>query len=86
MRCAEGLSCLVPDPDEPDTVSLCYDCRAQDAIGVGGCEVEVGTFWDAVRCETRSGCSCEGADCEAAFESVDACLRAVGRTCAALAP
>ncbi len=86
IACALGLLCLVPDPLEDDTVSLCYDCRPQEAAGVGDCEMVIGVFWDGVRCRSVSGCRCEGRDCEAAYPSVEACERAVGLPCSVLAP
>lgn len=48
-------------------------CEAQDARGVGDCEMVLGVFWDGFRCSYVSGCSCEGEDCDAAYSSPAEC-------------
>jgi len=82
-RCAPGLRCLVFDPDEDDTVSLCFDCRPQDFVVSGGCEAALGVFWDGARCASYSGCRCDGDDCGAPFASLEACRRQTERPCSA---
>lgn len=84
IPCAPGLSCLVPDPNEPDTSSRCYDCRAQDAAGVGGCEMEIGVFFDGTRCVSISGCSCAGVDCDSPYPSIATCQSHTATPCSAL--
>jgi hypothetical protein len=49
------------------------DCAPQDARGVGACLAIVGIFWDGSRCRWHSGCSCEGADCDQGYESLESC-------------
>jgi hypothetical protein len=48
-------------------------CRAQDAAGVGPCDRFFGYAWDGKACVGVSGCSCEGADCGALHQSLEAC-------------
>lgn len=59
---------------------LQQDCRPQDARGEGACRASVGIFWDGVECQEKWGCSCAGADCSRAFDSVEQC-QAAHRTC-----
>jgi hypothetical protein len=56
-------------------------CRAQDARGVGPCDRFFGYAWDGQACVGISGCSCEGADCERLYQSLEAC-QAAHRACA----
>jgi hypothetical protein len=59
--CHDGEICATGTPN------LCTleaaDCGAQDAHGVGLCEMFMGYAWNGLTCEGMSGCSCEGADC-----------------------
>ncbi len=83
IPCAERLSCLVPDPDEPDTVSYCFACAAQRFTVSGECAMPIGIFWDGSACLAYSGCACEGEDCGVPYPSMAACQR-VARACAAV--
>lgn len=59
-------------------------CAPQDATAVGPCEAELGVRWDGSRCFAISGCSCEGPDCGALFDTVEACQAAyAGCSCRA---
>ncbi|HJL17537.1 MAG TPA: Kazal-type serine protease inhibitor domain-containing protein [Sandaracinaceae bacterium LLY-WYZ-13_1] len=60
-------SCVAADP-----------CAAQDARGSGECATPLGVYWDGRACRSVSGCECAGADCDDAFESVDACEAVYG--------
>jgi len=51
-------------------------CDPQDASGVGACEMIIGVFWDGFTCRYLSGCSCEGEDCDARYESIPECYLA----------
>jgi hypothetical protein len=53
-------------------------CRAQDARAQGPCnEVLDGVVWTGEHCvPLGSGCRCEGGDCDAVYESVEACVEA----------
>ncbi len=53
-------------------------CRAMDAKAQGLCEAEIGVIFDGTRCYMSSGCSCEGADCDRLYESVEQCESATG--------
>jgi len=64
LDCAGFTACRTPS------------CEAQDARGVGACAAIVGIFWDGSRCRWQSGCSCEGADCDSGYESLEECYAA----------
>lgn len=51
-------------------------CRDQDARGVGPCTLLLGWKWNGASCEGISGCTCEGADCDALFSTQAACAKA----------
>lgn len=55
-------------------------CQAQDARGVGLCQLYLGVVFTGSDCVGISGCSCEGADCGALFEDVETC-EAVNAAC-----
>ncbi|MFV8753823.1 hypothetical protein ACNOYE_25035 [Nannocystaceae bacterium ST9] len=46
---------------------------AQDAKGVGLCELFLGWAWNGMACEPLSGCSCEGSDCNNLYAELDIC-------------
>jgi hypothetical protein len=48
-------------------------CAAQDVMMVGGCEPAPVYFWNGSECVGQSGCSCEGADCDAVFPNQADC-------------
>lgn len=48
-------------------------CAAQDVVMVGGCEPAPVYFWNGTECVGQSGCSCEGADCDAVFPNQADC-------------
>lgn len=66
MCVAEGEGCIEPDCGR-------QLCDAQDAAGVGACEMVLGVRWTGGTCEVLSGCSCEGADCGGLFPSPEVC-------------
>ncbi|HJL15523.1 MAG TPA: hypothetical protein RMH99_07710 [Sandaracinaceae bacterium LLY-WYZ-13_1] len=49
-------------------------CAPMDARGEGPCAAFFGYAWDGERCAGLSGCACEGADCDATYETPEACL------------
>ncbi|MFK7988609.1 MAG: hypothetical protein AB8I08_21495 [Sandaracinaceae bacterium] len=51
-------------------------CGAQDAFGEGLCNALLGFKFDGAECVSFSGCSCLGADCDATYNSLDACVQA----------
>jgi hypothetical protein len=51
-------------------------CEAQDAAGVGDCKLLLGVAWNGESCVEIAGCECAGADCDALFDSVEACKTA----------
>jgi hypothetical protein len=60
------------------TISCQYGaaCAPQDARGVGLCAAFFGYAWNGSSCIGLSGCSCEGADCDEAYETPEACQMA----------
>ena len=73
----DGCSCV----DGPRNI-----CASMSAVGVGGCEAELGYVWDGGTCRSISGCSCEGADCARLAPTEAACLeahRSCSRACGA---
>ncbi|MBX3274628.1 MAG: hypothetical protein KF729_30460 [Sandaracinaceae bacterium] len=62
-------ACVTPEPGA---------CEPQDARGDGLCRLALGWVFDGARCAVASGCECLGADCDALFETEDACLRTYG--------
>ena len=54
----------------------CIPCAAQDATFIGSCEPAPLYAWDGAACVARTGCSCEGADCDALFADPTSCERA----------
>jgi hypothetical protein len=82
---AWGCSCEGADCAQAyETLEACeraytrceVSCAAQDAHGVGACRGSVGAFWNGAECTYQWGCSCEGADCARAFETIEACEEA----------
>lgn len=53
-----------------------HHCAAQDAEGVGACQLFFGVAWDGQQCVGISGCSCEGSDCDHLYETAEACTKA----------
>jgi hypothetical protein len=51
-------------------------CAPMDATGVGPCDQFFGYAWDGAACVGISGCSCEGGDCGALADSLEACHKA----------
>ena len=63
------------------------DCAPQDAYGQGPCDAFFGYAWSGSSCVSISGCECVGDDCDAIYESEEACLAAhdaCARTCGGL--
>lgn len=60
-------------------------CDAQDVRTEGLCDAWFGYFWTGRECAGLSGCSCLGADCDARYESIEACERAYS-SCGAPTP
>lgn len=55
-------------------------CEPQDVGGVGACDAAFGVFFLGDRCGWVSGCSCEGDDCDNAYEDEASC-EAAHRDC-----
>jgi hypothetical protein len=51
-------------------------CDAQDAQGMGACDLVLGVAWLGSYCGTLSGCTCTGADCDALYADLTACQEA----------
>jgi len=51
----------------------CHSCDAQEAVGEGPCDAELGIFWNGTACVSQSGCSCVGADCGSGWTEPAAC-------------
>ena len=77
-----GCSCVGTDCDNlfetldacEDVYSFCnQECTAQNAMGVGPCDAEVGIIWDGAACVSISGCECAGPDCGNVFETMQDC-------------
>lgn len=60
-----GCGCLEP----------LSECPPQDARGEGPCALVLGVAWDGDSCESLSGCNCVGDDCDAVYDSLEACQR-----------
>ena len=60
------------------TISCQYGaaCAPQDARGVGICAAIFGYAWNGSSCVGLGGCSCEGADCDEAYETSESCQAA----------
>jgi hypothetical protein len=82
--CAEGLvccneSCGICAPPDADCPAVeCEDptvpqCEPMDAASEGECETDLGYSFDGETCVALTGCSCEGEDCDALFESLAEC-------------
>ena len=48
-------------------------CAPQEAKGDGLCDAWFGYAWDGVSCQSISGCSCVGADCDKLYKTPDDC-------------
>lgn len=79
-HCGAGLECcnescgICVAPGEGCRAIGCVDpCGAQDAAGVGACDMHLGYRWNGSSCEPLGGCSCEGAACEGLFASAAEC-------------
>ncbi len=64
QACLDQYGQCLPEPP---------DCAPQDVAPVGGCEPELGWFWNGVECELLSACSCEGSDCDNLYASDGEC-------------
>ncbi len=51
-------------------------CAAQDARGVGACDLFLGYAWNGTSCVSLSGCSCTGAACRSLYSTPEACRAA----------
>ena len=80
-----GCKCVGDDCDNlsPDPKGCgiqfadCLDsCAADDAQGVGMCDMFFGFAWDGNACVGVSGCSCEGSDCDTLTFDKGACEKA----------
>jgi len=60
-------------------------CDAQEAEGVGFCDLYLGARWNGSDCESLSGCRCVGADCGRLHMSRESC-RAAYRGCVSIQP
>lgn len=90
QECGAGERCTVEDGDcdpppgcKPGNAcpAICYGvckqpCAAQDATGVGACDMFLGYKWDGKACTPTSGCSCTGADCNQLYRDEQTCLQA----------
>lgn len=65
-------------------------CAAQEARGVGECAAVFGyVYMGEIGCAMVGGCGCEGADCDALYDTSEACLEAHAmceRRCGGLTP
>ncbi len=79
MAAAAGISvrstgaCASTDAGTTDAASA---CAAQDASGVGACDLFLGYAWNGSTCVSLSGCSCSGAACRSLFSTPEACRAA----------
>ncbi|MGE0784567.1 MAG: hypothetical protein AB7S26_02690 [Sandaracinaceae bacterium] len=67
-------ACLSAGPPPPGAA-----CDPQDIVGVGDCRAIAGWSWNGTACEIV-GCSCSGSECDAMFDSIEAC-QAAFRSC-----
>lgn len=85
--CAQisGCRCVGPDCENGyDSLEACErlnrscieGCAAQDAMGEGLCDAEIGTFWNGSERVIRSGCGCAGAGCDQKYTDVARCMEA----------
>lgn len=65
-----GVSCTTVECEPPD------ECAPMDASPVELCEVLLGYAYDGEACVSLTGCSCEGSDCDALFDSLEDCQAA----------
>ena len=65
---ASGVNVLFDGPCE-----VPMPCDAQDIEPTGACALVLGVRWNGAECESFSGCSCVGADCDDRFPSLSAC-------------
>ena len=66
-------ACASTDAGATDAASA---CAAQDASGVGACDLFLGYAWNGSSCVGLSGCSCAGAACRSLFSTPEACRAA----------
>ncbi|HEY8430582.1 MAG TPA: hypothetical protein VIL20_19515 [Sandaracinaceae bacterium] len=76
----DGVTYLSPCDAFAAGVSVRHDgacraepCAAQDAAGEGPCDAELGLRWNGEACESVTGCTCAGTDCDALFSDRVAC-------------
>jgi len=62
-----------PDECEADVSGCAPYCEPMDALGVGPCAAILGWTFDGKRCQSLSGCSCEGKDCDRIHASPEEC-------------
>ncbi len=77
----EASADLPADTDGPSDIpreDAAGDCLPQDARPEGPCAMVLpGVRWDGSNCvPLGSGCSCEGADCGALYDTIEACVAA----------
>lgn len=80
----EADAAVLPDSPPPIGYDACacldggsFDlCRAQDALGEGPCEAELGWVWRGDACWPISGCSCVGTDCASLASTAEECIAA----------
>lgn len=82
LECPDGEVCVDdpsdacdPDMGGADCPGICVapGCEPMDARGMGACDAFFGYAWNGRECVGLSGCSCEGADCDATYDSAETC-------------
>lgn len=82
-----GCSCEGPACGKYDSREQCEaahsncgnssdQCAAQDATGVGACDMFLGFKWDGAECKGIGGCQCSGSACDELFSTADECAAA----------
>ena len=78
LTCGAGEQCCCPGVCASAEMCALIDCApmecdAQDALGLGFCDLFLGYRYNGVSCEGLSGCDCVGDDCDALFMDQSAC-------------
>lgn len=73
VGCSVEPGCGADGGSAPDAVVPPPLCPAQDARGVGLCELFLGWMWNGAECASIGGCSCAGADCRSLYRTQSAC-------------
>jgi len=80
----EGSDCDKGYDDEASCEAAhreCFDdCAPQDISFVGGCEPASRYAFNGIECVAMDGCGCRGDDCDASYDSLEAC-KAAHATC-----